>query len=149
VRFIPIFARPSTGKRRTMKFVAGRGLMNRSCRRTSPQARGPSSSKTGCPSGRTISFSGPAFQPINQPSYRHSRPGISAPEYVRSTTASKPTPRFVAGRVLTNMTCPEGGGVERPGEADCFSSITRTSLPAIVQEGIPSLCRRLPRPSEA
>ena len=41
---------------------------------------------------------GLAFQPRNQPSYRHSRPGRSALVNTRPITASKPTPSFVAGQ---------------------------------------------------
>ena len=81
---------------------------------SSPKARCSSPTKTGCPSGRTISFSGLAYQPINQPSCRHSRPRLCNPENVRSTTASKPMPSFVAGRVLTNTTFPDAGKRSTP-----------------------------------
>jgi len=83
--------------------------MNRSCRRPSPKTRRLPPSTTGCPTGRIVFFLGLAFRPINQPFCARSRPGFCAPEYVRSTTESKPMPSFVAGRVLTNTTCPDSG----------------------------------------
>ncbi len=89
------------------KFGAGRGSMNRSWRRPSPKTRRPSPSTTGCPTGRIVFLSGLAFRPINQPFCARSRPGFCAPEYVRSTTESKPMPSFAAGRVLTNTTWPD------------------------------------------
>ena len=89
-----------------MKSAVGRGSMNRSCRRPSPRTRRPSPLTTGCPTGRIVFFSELAARPINQPFCARSGPGFCAPEYVRSTTESKPMPSFAAGRVLTNTTCP-------------------------------------------
>ena len=52
--------------------------------------------------GEPSAFSGRASQPRNQPSCRRSRPERFAPEKIQSTTARKPTPKFVAGRALIN-----------------------------------------------
>src|SRR5439155_17577303 len=104
--FIHFFARPYTEKRRTRKFVAGPGLMDCSSHRPSPQAHGRPSFQTGFPPGRTIACFGLAFQPRNQPSCRHSRPGRSAQVNTNPTTASKPTPNFVDGQAWIQLLCP-------------------------------------------
>ena len=95
-----------TEKKRTRKFVAGPGLMDRSSHRRSPQPPGRPSFQTGFPPGRTTACFGLAFQPRNQPSCRHSRPGRSALVNTRATTASKPTLICVDGQAWTHRLFP-------------------------------------------
>ena len=88
----PFVRPPLYGKKTHQEVCAGPASMNRSGRRAYRKTHGPSS-KTGCPSGQTASFSGQACIPAEKPAVKHAleagalRPGETPINYGKQTHA--------------------------------------------------------------